>query len=405
MTLVSQNPLQESAEDDVSSLAQEYAPASSWRVVPLGGLGDLYGGSTPSTQVVEYWDGDIPWLTPSDISNATSMFVSRTKRTITKQGLLKSTTKLLPAGTVLVTSRATIGEVAINTVEMTTNQGFINVVCHKDLVFNEWLAYWIKQNKKILEQRGHGSTFKEISKSSFKSVPVLLPSLPEQHGIVTALRPVRDCIRFRHREVVLEREWRAALMHHLFTNGIRDDSTDWVETTLGEVIILQRGFDLPAKDREPGRIPIVSSSGITGTHSEAKVQGPGVVTGRYGTIGQVFYVEEDFWPLNTTLYVRDFKGNDPLFTSYLLRTLDFESRNDKTSVPGVNRNHLHMIGVRLPPLPEQREIASVLSACDRYIASLEREISLLEELFRGLLEELMAARLSSVPLIAVEDTR
>src|SRR5689334_17809685 len=115
----------------------------------------------------------------------------------------------------------------------------------------------------------------------------------------------------------------------------------WNEHELGEVITLQRGFDLPTQDRNAGNVPIVSSSGITGVHNEAKVKGPGVVTGRYGTIGQVFYVKQDFWPLNTTLYVKDFKGNDPLFVSFLLRTIDFEAHSDKSSVPGVNRNHLH----------------------------------------------------------------
>ena len=111
-------------------------------------------------------------------------------------------------------------------------------------------------------------------------------------------------------------------------------------------------------------MPIVSSSGISGWHAEARASGPGVVTGRYGTIGQVFYVQQDYWPLNTTLYVRDFKGNDPLFVSYLLRTIDFESCSDKSSVPGVNRNHLHLIKVALPPLPEQLGIAAILGALD-----------------------------------------
>src|SRR6266700_1815649 len=140
--------------------------------------------------------------------------------------------------------------------------------------------------------------------------------------------------------------------------------SDWKECTLGEVITLQRGFDLPIQDRKPGIVPIVSSSGITGTHSDAKVLGPGVVTGRYGTIGQVFYVTRDFWPLNTTLYIKDFKGNDPLFISFLLKTIDFEACSDKSSVPGVNRNHLHMIRVCLPSLSEQHAIAYILGTLD-----------------------------------------
>jgi type I restriction enzyme S subunit len=98
---------------------------------------------------------------------------------------------------------------------------------------------------------------------------------------------------------------------------------EWRECALGEVIELKRGYDLPQQERRPGAVPLVSSSGVTDHHAEAMAKGPGVVTGRYGTLGQVFYIEQDFWPLNTTLYVRDFKGNDPRFISYFLRGLDF----------------------------------------------------------------------------------
>jgi type I restriction enzyme S subunit len=94
------------------------------------------------------------------------------------------------------------------------------------------------------------------------------------------------------------------------------------------------------------------------------VKGPGVVTGRYGTLGQVFLIRKDFWPLNTTLYVRDFKGNDPHFISYFLRTLDFFAYSDKAAVPGLNRNHLHQAKVICPPVRVQRRIAEILGSLD-----------------------------------------
>lgn len=141
-------------------------------------------------------------------------------------------------------------------------------------------------------------------------------------------------------------------------------TSEWQNLTLGEVVELKRGYDLPARVRVPGKIPVVSSSGISGLHAEAKVKGPGVVTGRYGTIGQVFKLDKDFWPLNTTLYVRDFKGNDPAFIYYFLQTLDYTVYSDKAAVPGVNRNHLHTAEVSLPPLEEQRAIAEILGALD-----------------------------------------
>jgi type I restriction enzyme, S subunit len=160
--------------------------------------------------------------------------------------------------------------------------------------------------------------------------------------------------------------------------------TGWPTVRLGEVIELKRGYDLPGSDREPGSHPVVSSSGVTGTHSHSKVAAPGVVTGRYGTIGQVFFLEQDFWPLNTTLYVRDFKGNDPQFVSYFLRTLDFHQFSDKAAVPGVNRNHVHEALVRFPPIDEQRAIASVLGAFDDKIELNRRMSETLEALARAI---------------------
>jgi len=161
----------------------------------------------------------------------------------------------------------------------------------------------------------------------------------------------------------------------------------WRDCKLGDVINLKRGYDLPHDDRVPGPFPIVSSSGITDHHSEAKVEGPGVVTGRYGTLGQVFFVEKDFWPLNTSLYVQDFKDNDPRFISYFLRTLNFVTQNAAGAVPGVNRNHLHAMDVRVPPLPVQRRIASILSAYDELMENSQRRIRILEAIARALYRE------------------
>jgi len=161
----------------------------------------------------------------------------------------------------------------------------------------------------------------------------------------------------------------------------------WKECLLGDVLNLKRGYDLPHSSRSPGPFPVVSSSGVTDHHLEAKVKGPGVVTGRYGTLGQIFYVESDFWPLNTSLYVKDFKGNDPRFISYFLGTLNLGSQNAAGAVPGINRNHLHAMNVRVPPLPTQRRIAGILSAYDELIENNQRRIRILEDMARSLYRE------------------
>ena len=115
----------------------------------------------------------------------------------------------------------------------------------------------------------------------------------------------------------------------------------WQLGRFGDLCNLKRGHDLPSSTRKVGLIPVISSSGISGMHSETSVRGPGVVTGRYGTIGKVFFVETDYWPLNTTLYVEDFKKNPPRFIFHALGEVNFSNYTDKAAVPGVNRNHLH----------------------------------------------------------------
>ena len=164
---------------------------------------------------------------------------------------------------------------------------------------------------------------------------------------------------------------------------------EWDNTKLGKVITLQRGYDLPYRVRANGDFPVVTSTGITDTHSEYREQAPGVVTGRYGTIGEVFYIDKDYWPHNTTLFVRDFHGNDPLFVAYLLTTIDFQSHSGKSGVPGVNRNDLHALEVSIPSsVNEQEAIASTLSDIDNLIASLDRLIAKKRDLKQATMQQL-----------------
>ncbi len=164
-------------------------------------------------------------------------------------------------------------------------------------------------------------------------------------------------------------------------------ASTWKSCKLGDVIELKRGYDLPKSKRVDGKVPIISSSGESGLHNESKVEAPGVVTGRYGTLGEVFYVERDFWPLNTALYVKNFKNNNPRFVSYLLTQLDFTRQNVAGAVPGVNRNYLHMLNVQIPTVPEQEQIAELLSTYDNLIENNNRRIAILEEMAQSLYRE------------------
>lgn len=163
--------------------------------------------------------------------------------------------------------------------------------------------------------------------------------------------------------------------------------SEWRVVPLGDVCELKRGYDLPNGSRRDGRIPVVSSSGTTGWHDEAKVTAPGVVTGRYGTLGQVFYIAEDFWPLNTALYVRDFKGNEPRFVAALLRSMNLAQYDGAAAVPGLNRNHVHTVPVRVPAVRTQGEIADVVQAFDDLIENNRRRVEVLDEMARAIYRE------------------
>jgi len=161
----------------------------------------------------------------------------------------------------------------------------------------------------------------------------------------------------------------------------------WVDKKLGEVLTLKRGYDLPISQRQPGTVPVVSSSGVTGEHNSAKVKGPGVVTGRYGTLGEVYYIEPDFWPLNTSLYVKDFKENSRKFIFYFLQQILGNVFSDKAAVPGVNRNELHARDVKFPDKDTQKRIARFLEVYDSFIENNRRRIQLLEQAARLLYKE------------------
>ncbi|MCC6965409.1 MAG: restriction endonuclease subunit S [Nitrospira sp.] len=161
----------------------------------------------------------------------------------------------------------------------------------------------------------------------------------------------------------------------------------WKVSRLGDVVTLKRGHDLPDSQRQDGDIPVVSSSGVTGRHAEAKAKAPGVVTGRYGTLGEVFYIEEDYWPLNTALYVTDFKGNHPRFVAYFLQDVLRNCQSDKAAVPGVNRNVLHEFKVRYPDTKVQERIGEILYTYDDLIENNRRRMVLLEEAARQLYRE------------------
>lgn len=153
---------------------------------------------------------------------------------------------------------------------------------------------------------------------------------------------------------------------------------------LEKAVELQRGFDLPSDKRNRGLVPVVASTGIAGYHDVAMVNPPGVVIGRSGSIGGGQYITRPYWPLNTTLWVKDFLGNDPRFCYYLLRNIDFSRFNVGSGVPTLNRNHIASVMVNIPTLKEQKRIAGILGALDDKIELNRKTNETLEQMAMAL---------------------
>lgn len=158
--------------------------------------------------------------------------------------------------------------------------------------------------------------------------------------------------------------------------------SDWITTTIGSQVLLQRGFDITKAQQRDGRVPVVSSGGISSYHDIATAKGPGVVLGRKGTLGSVFYLAEDYWPHDTTLWVKDFKGNLPRFVYYFFKSMsaDLLALDNATANPALNRNHVHPIEVFWPSRSMQESIVDILGALDDKIASNSASNRKLEQL-------------------------
>lgn len=232
----------------------------------------------------------------------------------------------------------------------------------------------------LLSIAGSGGTRKALTKGMIEGFEVPCPKPQIQDRIVEVLGGYDDLIENNRRRMALleesarqlYREWFVRLRfpgheHTRITDGVPEG---WERTTLGECLTLKRGHDLPESDRIPGDIPIVSSSGITGFHNQKIADAPGLVTGRYGTLGEVYYVEQDYWPHNTALYVCDFKGNSPRVLYFFLKNALQSTRSNNAAVPGLNRNVLHTVGVLWPS-------KNLRNQFDEFLNPMFRQLSLL----------------------------
>ncbi|WP_446212207.1 restriction endonuclease subunit S [Micromonospora sp. IBSANI012] len=259
-----------------------------------------------------------------------------------------------------------------------------------------------------------GSTgLKNLSKSYLRNLAMPVPPPKEQRKIADILDTADEVIRSAERLIAKLEQARQGLLYDLLTCGIGEhgrvldpqaspaqfkDSIlgpvpiAWSVGPLGSFLTLQRGYDITVAQQRPGQIPVVSSSGISSFHDRPMVKGPGVVIGRKGKLGGSYYLPGDYWPHDTSLWVKDFKGNYPKFIHLLLKFMRLERFDAATSVPTLNRNFVHPITVAVPPISEQRAIVRALQPWDERV---RREIARLrksELLKHGLVDDLMTGR-------------
>jgi len=201
-----------------------------WKKYKLEEVAKIVGGGTPRTDIDEYWNGDIPWITPKDLSNFNGRYISKGERSITKKGLINSSAKLLPPGTILLTSRAPVGYLAIAKNEITTNQGFRSLI-PSDNVDNLFLFYLLKNNIKYLKFKATGTTFEELNGSVLGSLVFLFPPIAEQRAIASVLSSLDDKIDLLHRENKTLEAMAETLFRKWFIEEAEDD---WEGVSLGD---------------------------------------------------------------------------------------------------------------------------------------------------------------------------
>jgi len=201
----------------------------------LGGICEVVGGGTPDTKAPQYWGNDIYLITPKDLGKLDNFEIRTTERKISKLGLKMSSAKILPPGSVILSSRAPIGHVAINTVEMVTNQGCRNFICSKE-IFNKYLYYFLKKNVNLLNELGSGSTFKEISGSTLKTIEISYPDIDEQHRIVKILDEVFTAIAKAKENIEKNLQYSHDLFESYLQSTFDNSGVNWERKFLGEVI-------------------------------------------------------------------------------------------------------------------------------------------------------------------------
>ena len=429
-----------------------------WKEATIGEVATIIGGGTPSTLNPSYWNGDIQWFTPAELNNS-KKYVSKSERTITEQGLKESSAKLLPKGTVLLTTRASIGLTAILKNPACTNQGFQSLIA-KDICCNEFLYYVIPLIKDEMLSRASGSTFAEISARKLSTITLQLPPLPEQQRIAKALSDVDALISTTEKLIQKKKNIKQGTMQNLLTGkkrlpGFGDKQTDLFVPNgthtkeVKDVSPEQIRLSAKMKQTELGEIPedweVKSIKDFAkvydGTHqtphyvdvgipfysvenvtandfehtklisekehrlltSKVKIEKGNILMTRIGSIGDCKYID---WEPEASFYVslaliKCDTSVDARFISYYSNSLQFkkelELRSLITAIPQkINLGPISEIILVLPPKEEQTAIANVLSSMDKEIETLNTKLEKYRNLKTAMMQQLLTGKIRLV---------
>ena len=401
----------------VTSIPQLRFPEFSgeWKEKKLSDVAEIVGGGTPPTAVEKYWGGDIQWFTPTEIKNK---YIVNSKRTITQVGLDTSSARLLPKGTLLFSSRATVGEIGIAVQECTTNQGFQSFIVNKDND-SEFLYNWIIKNKKEFIRRASGSTFLEIGKSEIKKIKSNIPLLSEQQKIAAFLTAVDNKIEQLIKKQELLGEYKKGLMQQIFSQAIRfkaDDGSDfpnWEEKKLGDVVStpVSDGPHLTPKFVKQG-VPFLSVNNLVESKidfsnvryisiddhlvfsKKCKPKKGDVLLGKAASVGKVAFVETDveFNIWSPIAMIRPGNSNFSKYIYYCFQTrfiLNQISKFTNSSSQGnIGMGDINKIIIKLPNKLEQTKIANFLSSIDTKIEQVGKQLDESKQFKKALLQQM-----------------
>ena len=368
-----------------------------WHEKYIKDVADVIGGGTPDTTKLEYWNGNIQWFTPTEIGH--NKYVNKSKRTITEKGLKNSSAKLLPPKTILLTSRATIGECSIIEKECATNQGFQSLVPNS-LINNEFCYYLINTKKKELLRKASGSTFLEISNSEIKQIKCKFPSLLEQQKIADFLFLVDRRIEKQRQLVESLKKYKRGLLSAIFDRKLRFKDTDfslWKNVRLSECCL---GFDnkrqpISSELREKGTVPYYGANGIQDYVKDYIFDGEYILLAEDGGHFDEFqtkpiaqYITGKSWVNNHAHILQATEKDCTKYIYYALVHKDIRKYINGSSRAKLNQEDMWQIVILLPNLKQQIKIAQFMSSIDKILSIEEKMLTVLEEKKQGLLQQM-----------------